>query len=66
MNATANHGDLRDGHAGSTCHAHCDNSAQPGHTEQPATSPHMWLPQIMGHPPIPALAIRYEVHDSLE
>jgi hypothetical protein len=58
MNATANHGDLRDAHAGSTCHAHCDNNAQPAHAEQPATSPQMWLPQIWGHSSIPALAIQ--------
>jgi hypothetical protein len=51
------HGDLRDHHTAAVCHAHCDNSAQPDHAEQPAPSPLAWLPLIWGGSAIPELAI---------
>src|SRR5260370_30760091 len=49
------HSDLRDHRTGVACHAHCDNSAQPDHAEQPAPSPPVWLPMIWGHSAIFAL-----------
>jgi hypothetical protein len=54
--SATNHGDLRDHHTGMTCHAHCDNNAQPDHAEQLAPSPVVWLPLIWGHSSILALA----------
>jgi hypothetical protein len=52
------HSDLRDHHAAAVCHAHCDNSAQPDHAQQPAPSPLVWTPLIWGASTIPALAIQ--------
>ncbi len=52
------HSDLRDHHAAALCHAHCDNSAQPDHAQQPAPSPLVWIPLIWGASTIPALAIQ--------
>jgi len=52
------HSDLRDHHAAVVCHAHCDNSAQPDHAQQPAPSPLVWAPLIWGASTIPALAIQ--------
>ena len=56
--SSSNHGDLQDHHVGATCHAHCDNSAQPDHADQPAPSPLVWLPLIWGHSAIVALALQ--------
>ncbi|AJZ56319.1 hypothetical protein [Paraburkholderia fungorum] len=52
------HSDLRDHHAAAVCHAHCDNSAQPDHAEQPAPAPLAWIPLIWGNSTIPELAIK--------
>ncbi|WP_136896774.1 hypothetical protein [Trinickia terrae] len=56
--SASSHGDLGDHQTGAACHAHCDNSAQPDHAEQPAPSPLVWLPLIWGHSSIFALAIQ--------
>ncbi|MBB0014227.1 hypothetical protein D7191_40465 [Burkholderia cepacia] len=52
------HGDLQDHHVGVTCHAHCDNSAQPDHADQPVPAPLVWLPLIWGHSSILTLALQ--------
>lgn len=52
------HADLRDHHAGVACHAHCDNSAQPNHAEQPAPPALVWLPLVWGHSAIGTLALQ--------
>jgi hypothetical protein len=52
------HTDLRDHQVAAVCHAHCDNSAQPDHAQQPAPSPLVWIPLIWGASTIPALAIQ--------
>jgi len=52
------HTDLRDHQVAAVCHAHCDNSAQPDHAQQPAPSPLVWTPLIWGASTIPALAIQ--------
>jgi hypothetical protein len=56
--ASDGHADLRDHHTAAVCHAHCDNSAQPDHAEQPAPSPLAWIPLIWGGSTIPELAIQ--------
>ncbi|KLU20503.1 hypothetical protein EOS_41075 [Caballeronia mineralivorans PML1(12)] len=52
------HGDMQDHHVAAVCQAHCDNSAQPDHSHQPAPSPLVWIPLIWGASTIPALAIQ--------
>src|SRR5471032_5103 len=52
------HTDLRDHQLAAVCLAHCDNSAQPDHAQQPAPSPLVWTPLIWGASTIPALAIQ--------
>lgn len=52
------HTDLRDHQVAAVFHAHCDNSAQPDHAQQPAPSPLVWIPLIWGASTIPALAIQ--------
>lgn len=56
VTSASSHGDLRGYQTGVACHAHCDNSAQPDHADQPAPSPLVWLPLIWGHSSIFALA----------
>ena len=55
---TSSHGDLRDHQTGVACHAHCDNSAQPDHADQPAPAPLVWLPLIWCQSAIFALAVQ--------
>jgi hypothetical protein len=52
------HSDLRDHHTAAACQAHCDNSAQPDHAQQPSPPPLVWTPLIWGASTIPALAIQ--------
>ena len=66
ITSASHHGDLRSHQTGAACHAHCDNSAQPDHANQPVPSPLVWLPLIWGHSSIFALAVQPHLLTSSE
>ncbi len=43
------HGDLSDYRVSALCNAHCNNTAQPDHADQPSPPPLVWLPVIWGY-----------------
>jgi len=60
------HSDMSDHHASAICNAHCDNTAQPAHADQPSPPPLVWLPVIWGYSAILAFANQPQTPNRLE